>query len=212
MEIRRGLIVGGVLDNTPEKAKDMLKISYENCGRLELLINDLLDINKNQSEETEIQMLPIAINTMIDKALLSNQGYADKYGISYLWKPSEGNETYVNGDENKLIQVLSNLLSNAVKYSPSEGTVSISTSHNNNNIRILISDNGPGIPLKFQNIVFEKFTQADSSDTRRSGGTGLGMAITKSLIEKHGGSIGFDSTPRHGATFYFDLPIVKMCK
>ena len=204
-----GLIMGGVLDSSPEKMKGMLSISYENCGRLERLINDLLEFNKNQSLDTALQISPIEINALLEKAVLSNQGYADKYDVSYLWQPSE-EKIYINGDENKLMQVLSNLLSNAVKYSTKGAQVVISTSHNHNEVRVSIADTGSGIPLEFQDKVFEKFTQADSSDTRRVGGTGLGMAITKSLIEKHGGRIGFDSTPGQGSTFYFDLPIVKM--
>ncbi len=204
-----GLIMGGILDSNPEKIKGMLTISYENCGRLERLINDLLEFNKNQSLDTAFEISPIDINALLEKAVLANQGYADKYDISYLWQPSE-EKIYINGDENKLMQVLSNLLSNAVKYSTKGAQVVISTSHNHNKIRVSIADKGSGIPLEFQDKVFEKFTQADSSDTRRVGGTGLGMAISKSLIEKHGGRIGFDSMPGQGATFYFDLPIVKI--
>ena len=203
-----GLIMGGVLDSNPEKMKGMLSISYENCGRLERLINDLLDFNKHQSLETPLQISPIEINALLEKAVLSNQGYADKYEVSYLWQPSE-EKIYINGDENKLMQVLSNLLSNAVKYSTKGAQVMISTTHITNKIRVSITDTGSGIPLEFQDKVFEKFTQADSSDTRRVGGTGLGMAITKSLIEKHGGYIGFDSIPGQGTTFYFELAIVK---
>jgi PAS domain S-box-containing protein len=204
-----GLLAGGALVNNPEKTKSMLGISYQNSERLEILINDLLEINKIQSMEAQFQMRPIRINTLINEALHSNQGYADNHGVSYLWQPSEDGDVYANGDENKLIQVLSNLFSNAVKYSPKAAQVVISTRHNDNEIRVLISDSGPGIPFEFQNKVFEKFTQADSSDTRRVGGTGLGLAIAKSIIEKHGGHIGFDSTPGHGSTFYFDLPILR---
>ncbi|WP_083917264.1 CHASE domain-containing protein [Thiomicrorhabdus arctica] len=203
-----GLILGGILDKSPEKLKEMLAISYENCGRLEQLINGLLDFNKNQSLDTPLQTSLIEINTLLDKAVLYNQGYADKYGVSYLWKPSE-EKSYIHGDENKLMQVLSNLLSNAVKYSTKGAQVEISTHHHNHKVRVSITDTGSGIPLDFQNKVFDKFTQADSSDTRRVGGTGLGMAITKTLIEKHGGHIGFESIPGQGATFYFDLPMVK---
>ena len=205
-----GLIMGGILDSSPEKIKKMLIISYENCGRLERLINDLLEFNKNQSLDTPLQISSIDVNVLLEKAVLSNQGYADKYDVFYVWKPSQ--ETlYINGDENKLMQVLSNLLSNAVKYSTKGEQVVISTQrHNDNVVRISIADTGSGIPTEFQDKVFEKFTQADSSDTRRVGGTGLGMAISKSIVEKHGGHIGFDSTPRQGSTFYFDLPIVQL--
>ena len=204
-----GLIMGGVLDSDPEKSKSMMAVSYQNIERLELLINDLLDINKFESTDNPLQLEKTSINTLIEKAVLSNQGYAEKYCVSYLWQPSEHNDVYINGDENKLIQVLFNLLSNAVKYSPKDAQVVISTSLSDNEVRVSISDSGPGIAPEFQDRVFERFTQEDSSDTRRVGGTGLGMAITKSIIEKHGGRIGFDSTPGQGSTFYFELPIAN---
>ena len=204
-----GLINGGVVDNNPEKMKQMVKISYENCSRLEVLINDLLDFNKNNSLENTLNLHSININDLINKATESNQGYADKYDVVFKWAPDK-TDVFINGDENKLMQVFANLLSNAVKYSPKGSDVVISTDkQNNNQVRISISDSGSGIPLDFQDKVFEKFTQADSSDTRRVGGTGLGMAITKSIIEKHGGHISFDSTPGKGTIFYIDLPISK---
>jgi len=204
-----GLIVGGALDNAPERIKAMLKVADDNCDRLGRLINDLLEFNKLKLSESELQLRPVSVNALIDKTINANQGYAVKYGVLYSWKPSEEADVYVNGDEDKLVQALSNLLSNAVKYSPRDGQVLVSTSHTSTEVRIAISDAGPGIPLEFQDRVFEKFSQADSSDTRRVGGTGLGMAITRSLVEQHGGRIGFVSLPGQGTTFHIDLPVVR---
>ena len=76
-------------------------------------------------------------------------------------------------------------------------------------MRICVSDRGPGIPESFRDVVFEKFSQADASDTRASGGTGLGLAISKELVERMGGTIGYESTEGHGATFFVDLPIAS---
>lgn len=204
-----GLVVSGKLGDLSETAMQMLTIAYENSNRLESLINDLLDINKIQWADTLFQMEPIHINSLISKALHSTQGYADKYGIQCFWQPSEHDNVCILGDENRLIQVLSNLLSNAIKYSGKDTRVTIATNHDNKEVRVSITDSGPGIPLGFQHKVFEKFSQADSSDTRQKGGTGLGLAITKEIVEKHGGRIGFNSIPGHGATFYFELPIAK---
>lgn len=204
-----GLLLGGALDNDMEKKKSMIEVSYKNIGHLEMLINDLLDINKFQSAGDRLQLTTIRINDLIDKAIRANQGYAEKYNVSYQWQPIDEHNVYINVDEVKLMQVLFNLLSNAVKYSPKQAKVIISTHLNGDEIRVSISDTGPGIPLAFQDKVFDRFTQADSSDTRRAGGTGLGMAITKLIVEKHGGCIGFDSTPGQGTTFYFVLSIVK---
>jgi signal transduction histidine kinase len=202
-----GLIIGGKFGDIPNKALNMLNIAYENSDRLASLINDLLDISKIQSIETTFEMDRIEINALIAHATLSNQGYADKYDVHLLWQPNQ-DAIYINGDKGRLNQVLSNLFSNAVKYSPKGETIDIKVSSSNNQVRISIADSGPGIPLDYQNKIFEKFTQADSSDTRRVGGTGLGLTISKEIIEKHGGSITFESTPDHGTTFYLFLPIV----
>ena len=202
-----GLLVSETAGDLPEKVRQMLAISYQNSERLELLINELLDMSKIQSAESSLHLEPLNVSELIDKAVVYNQGYAEKYGVSLLCQQTDNLAIYVKGDENRLIQALSNFISNAIKYSPKEAPVVISASNNDNEVRVSISDSGPGIPLEFQDRLFDKFTQADSSDRRQVGGTGLGMTITKAIIEKHGGKVGFDSTPGQGATFYFELPI-----
>lgn len=112
----------------------------------------------------------------------------------------------VNGDEDRLAQVLANLLSNAAKFSARGSDVTISLSATDEGFRVAIADKGPGIPEKFRDRIFGKFSQADSSDTRQKGGTGLGLNISKAIVERHGGTIGFDTGIDEGATFFFDLP------
>ncbi len=200
-----GLIKGGALDSTPEKIRPMLSMAYDNCSRLTKLVDDLLVFNKNTLAASPLKLGIISVNTLIDHAVKANQGYAAKYDIALAWIP-DAEPAYLNIDEDKLIQVLSNLLSNAIKYSPKGGQVTLTTSHSATEVRIAVADYGSGIPLAFQDRVFEKFAQADSSDTRRVGGTGLGMAIAKSLVEVHHGRISFVSQPGQGTTFFIDLP------
>ena len=135
--------------------------------------------------------------------------YADKYGVQLAWHPTRDDDITINGDETRLMQVLSNLLSNAIKYSPAESQVQIAISRHDDLVRVSVTDSGPGIPVEFQDRIFEKFTQADSSDTRAKGGTGLGLAISKEIVERHHGHMGFNSTHEQGTTFYFDLAIVS---
>jgi signal transduction histidine kinase len=187
----------------------MLDIAFGNIERLTLLINDLLDIEKSKSGEFGLQIKPLIIGDLINKALSVNQGYAGKYDIQLAWQPSEDDKVTVNGDENRLLQVLSNLISNAIKYSQAGSEVQIATACHTDMVRISVTDTGPGIPIEFQDRVFEKFTQADSSDTRAKGGTGLGLAISKEIVERHNGHIGFESTPGQGTTFYFELAIAR---
>ena len=102
---------------------------------------------------------------------------------------------------------MANLLSNATKYSPKEGTVQIRAETQESFIRISVTDNGPGIPEEFQSQIFEKFTPADSSDTRRVGVTGLGLAICQAIVKQHQGSIGFTTEAGKGTTFHVTLPL-----
>lgn len=101
--------------------------------------------------------------------------------------------------------MLANLLSNAAKFSPPGQNVDISLHPQGERIRVSVRDHGPGVPEMFQARIFSKFSQADATDTRQKGGTGLGLAISKEIIERMGGTIGFDSQPGKGATFWFEL-------
>jgi signal transduction histidine kinase len=101
---------------------------------------------------------------------------------------------------------MANLLSNAAKFSPAQGVVTIDVRAQEDTVRIAVSDQGSGIPEAFRDKIFQKFTQADSSDTRQKGGTGLGLAISKALVEHMHGSIGYESS-NQGTTFYVVLPV-----
>jgi len=111
----------------------------------------------------------------------------------------------VQGDELRLMQVLTNLMSNAAKFSNIGEDVRISVAKKGKRVRISVSDTGSGIPASAQASIFEKFTQADSSDQRQIGGTGLGLSIAKSIVNGLGGDINFTSEVGKGTTFFFDL-------
>jgi CheY-like chemotaxis protein len=112
----------------------------------------------------------------------------------------------VNADYDRLIQVLTNLLSNAAKFSPPNGEVEISVLRHEKNIRISVTDHGPGIPKEFHDRIFERFAQADPMDPRHKQGAGLGLSIVKAIVERLGGMIDFETNPDLGTTFYFELP------
>jgi signal transduction histidine kinase len=115
--------------------------------------------------------------------------------------------TLVNVDARRLRQVLVNFLSNAAKFSHKGDEIIINASVHGEKVRVEVIDHGRGIPEEFHSKIFEKFSQADSSDSRSVGGTGLGLAIAKELIQQMNGSIGFTSTPGVGSCFYIDLPL-----
>ena len=201
------LIAGGVVGGLPEKAVEMIHIAQRNSDRLIRLINDLLDIQKLAVGKFKLRLKPIALSAFIKKAIEANQGFALTYGIDYLFSNQLDHELYIEGDEDRLLQVMANLLSNAAKFSPTGGIVTISTARGpRHTADIQVRDQGPGIPEAFHDDIFDKFSQADSYTTRTKGGTGLGLSICKSIIDLHNGHIGFQ-TGRKGTTFSFQIPL-----
>ena len=201
-----GLLRSGIEDPKSKNFKNMLDIAYNNADRLLLLINDILDLEKIESGKIEFNFTTVNINELINYCIAQNAGLADKYNISFNYK-SNNSLPLVSADQDRVFQVLNNLMSNAAKFEPTEGIIEIATTLKNNNIQVSITDHGPGIPLDFQDKVFQTFTQADMSNTKKIGGTGLGLAISKKIIEQHNGEINFTSKPEEGACFYFSIPL-----
>jgi PAS domain S-box-containing protein len=201
-----GLISGGALGKIPETAMQMISIAHKNSQRLTYLINDLLDMEKLIAGKAHFHMKQQALMPLIEQSIEGILTYGADRRIKLALSRTAA-DAHIWVDSQRLIQVLSNLLSNAIKYSPDEGTVEIAAQAQDESVRISVSDNGPGIPAEFRSHIFEKFSQADSSDTRQKGGTGLGLAITRELVERMGGTIGFDSIEGKGSTFYVNFPL-----
>ncbi len=206
-----GLLLGGKVGEFPDKATKLLDIANKNCERLLILINDILDMEKIKAGKMKFELKIVDINKIVEEAVTINKMYGDKYAVKFeLTKLPH--EIEVCADPDRLLQVLANLISNAAKFSPCDGVINVNISELNDNVRVAISNKGVGIPVEFQSRIFEKFSQADSSDTRGKGGTGLGLNISKDIIEKLGGTLNFVSTPQEKTTFYFDLPINHLNK
>jgi PAS domain S-box-containing protein len=206
-----GLIVGGALGELPEQAKVMLDIAYKNSKRLALLINDLLDMEKLAAGKMQLDLQTQLLMPLVEQTLESVHSYGDQYQVNFELV-ERADDVLVRVDSGRLQQVLSNFLSNAAKFSPSGSRVEVAVRQRKNSVQVEVIDHGSGIPDEFRNRIFQKFSQADSSDTRQKGGTGLGLAISKELIERMNGLIGFDSEEGRGACFYFQLPISQTMK
>jgi len=201
-----GLLAGGTFGELQPQAGDLLRIANDNGQRLLTLINDLLEVEKLASGNMEYRMERIGIDELLSDAMDANKGYAEQFEVNLVLRRSDI-DAKVYGDKVRLLQVMANLISNAVKYSATESDVDISPEMVGDTVRISVIDRGEGIPLDYHSQVFEKFTRADSSNTRQVGGTGLGLSICKAIVEHHGGRIGFESEPGIGSTFYFELDI-----
>lgn len=200
-----GLLAGGVAGELPSKARDMIGIAKNNAERLSRLIGDILDLAKIEEGNQEFQIEVIDVRQLLEDAASGNSGLAEEHSVTFVVKSLPAAIT-IKGSRDGLIQVLTNLLSNAAKFSPQGGEVELAVERINQGIRISVMDHGPGVPWEAQERIFEKFVQADTSDSRSKYGTGLGLSISKSIVEQHGGKIGVKSQPGHGATFFFDLP------
>ena len=201
-----GLLKELAAGKLPADAATFLGMAQQNSERLTALINDILDIEKIESGRMEFRAEPVTIPALLEKAVTLNAPYADRLGVRFeLAQPIPA--VTVTSDPDRLLQVITNLMSNAAKFSPAGSAVTVSADMREDAVRVAVTDRGPGIPEEFRDRIFGKFAQADSSDTRRKGGTGLGLAISKAIVERMGGTIGFDSVAGRGSTFYFDLPL-----
>ncbi|WP_312702800.1 CHASE domain-containing protein [Stutzerimonas nitrititolerans] len=205
-----GLINGGALGEVPPAMQQMLDIAHRNSQRLGHLINDLLDMEKIAAGKMSFDMHEHSLHQLLEEALASNQAFAAQLGVNCVLREAADVQVWV--DASRLQQVLGNFLSNAIKYTPEGGEVSLHCSvPDATHVRISVTDQGPGIAAEFRARVFEKFAQADASDSRQKGGTGLGLAITKEFIERMGGTVGFDTAEGQGTTFWCELPILETC-
>jgi PAS domain S-box-containing protein len=203
-----GLLRSGSMGDVPEQHKTMLEIASNNSDRLQLLINDLLDIEKIEAGKMTFDMKPTPVMALVEDVIKANAGFANQHKVTFKLTGIE-EDVQVEGDPDRLMQILSNLMSNAAKFSNEGDQIEISVTYDETNIRVDVTDSGPGIPEEFHENLFEKFTQAESSDTRQIGGTGLGLSITKGIVNRHGGTINFETREGEGSTFYFTLPIYK---
>ncbi|SFU74909.1 multi-sensor hybrid histidine kinase [Polaromonas sp. YR568] len=200
-----GLISGGVAGELPEAVKSLVGIAKNNCERLIRLINDILDSEKIESGKLRLDLQIVDLRQLVQQALAANEGFAGQHGVRLVMQAPE-TPLHVRIDSDRMTQVLTNLLSNAVKFSPSGSPVEVRLSRVAQKVRAEVVDVGPGIPEEFSARIFQKFSQADSSDTRQKGGTGLGLNISRALVEKMGGTIGFSSKAGVGTTFFFEVP------
>lgn len=201
-----GLLAGGAAGELPDRASRLIDIAHSNCERLVRLINDILDLEKIESGRMAFQMKPVDIDLLVRQALEQNGAYADKYGVRLDYEPSK-DMPRLRGDPDRLTQVLTNVLGNAIKFSSPGGVVTVSSSHNSASLRVSVRDRGPGIPEDFQSRLFDRFAQADSSDTRQNGGTGLGLPIAREITLRHGGELSYTTAPHWGTEFHIDLPL-----
>lgn len=205
-----GLLVGGVAGAIPDKAQSLLLMANDNASRLTTLINDLLDFEKLEYGNMQFHFEVASLPDLIQQTIQANLGYAQSFGIGLRYSMQLDQVVMVRVDSQRFIQVVTNLLSNAIKFSSENGQVDVRIIVHKDKVKVEVQDYGIGISEEFKSSIFQKFTQEDAKSARKYAGTGLGLSLSKTMIEKMGGQIGFTSQEAQGSCFFIILPIVDL--
>jgi signal transduction histidine kinase/serine phosphatase RsbU (regulator of sigma subunit) len=197
-------LIDGVGGKLPPKVLQNLTMISSSGRRLANLINDILDYSKMRNGELELNRKPLELKSIIDTVIELSRPLAGDKDLT-LVNTIEENSTYVHADENRLEQILLNLLGNAIKFTHT-GSIRFSASNIEDFVEISVEDTGIGIPASALDRIFVSFEQVDGSISRMYGGTGIGLSITKKLVELHGGTISVKSELGKGSIFSFTLP------
>lgn len=199
----------GSLGSISTQGAETTKAMQQNIERLIVLLNDLFDLEKLEAGRIEIDPANVRLSEIFARSVNAVSMFAQKHDVELAVSDCD---LEVYADSNRIVQVLVNLLSNAIKYSPAKGVVTITVKQTATDIEIGIADKGPGIPPSQAQAIFEAYRQVEGADAVKKGGTGLGLTISKSIIESHGGKIGVTSEGGKGSTFWFSLPLPNMEK
>src|SRR5882672_3216785 len=189
----------------PPPQKELLSICQANTERLISLINDILDFSKLESSKLSLNFENFDVGRVVPEAVDHIRNLAAMRGIT-IDVHIEGTAGALEADPMRVAQVITNLLGNAIKFSPEKGKIEVWARGTDEEVTVDIKDFGKGISQRDLSRLFQRFAQLDSSTTRRAGGTGLGLVISKGIVEQHGGRIWVDSTMGVGSTFSFSLP------
>ena len=189
----------------PPPQKELLSICQANTERQITLINDILDFSKLESSKLSLNFEGVEIGKLVPEAVDHIRNLAGMKGIA-IDVHIEGSAGSVDADPMRVAQVVTNLLGNAIKFSPEKGKIEVWARGTDEEVTIDVKDYGKGISQRDLSRLFQRFAQLDSSTTRKAGGTGLGLVISKGIVEQHGGRIWVESVVGKGSTFSFSLP------
>lgn len=203
-----GLMAGGAAGPLPPRAAALATLARRNGERLERLIDDVLDLTKMEGDRLTLSLRPLAVAPLLREAIAAMASFAQPRGIQVVADDSLDTSTAeLRLDSARFQQVMANLLSNAIKHSPAHSQVRVRLQADAHAVRVTVRDQGTGVPPAFRARLFEKFAQADGSDDRAHGGTGLGLHIARLLVERMGGRIALDAVDGPGASFSVVFPV-----
>ncbi|HEY2517783.1 MAG TPA: HAMP domain-containing sensor histidine kinase, partial [Polyangiaceae bacterium] len=198
------LLSAGTAGPLPDEAREMIEIAARGSRRLLRLVSDLLDLEKLQSGKMSFRRERVDLAQTASESIATFTSLAGAKRVR-LELRSEIPNAFVTADADRVAQVLANLLSNAIKFSPDGASVLVTVERRSAALRVSVRDAGPGVPDDFRARIFAPFSQADGSDSTTTGGSGLGLSISREIVNGLGGEIGFESRVGDGACFYFEL-------
>ena len=196
------------IDIAPDKAAKLIDRAFENSRSLAKLVDDLLDVQRIENAEFSMIVERFDLNALVGRAMSRIENYQSGKRVTFELAEDD-THILIEGDRQRLGQVLANILSNAIKFCGDPGVVKIRLGIDGANACLFVSDNGAGIPDGARDQVFGRFTQVDSSDTRNRGGSGLGMHISQQILRQHNGRIDYESREGAGTTFIVTLPLAE---
>lgn len=198
------LMRSGAASEIPDELSPLLDMAQRNTDRLLLLIGELLDLQKMEASQIDLQLEAVNLEEIVQEAVDAISHYARNSRIEVTFEASS-EPLMILGDKSRLLQVMANLLSNAIKFSDEGDIIRVSAENEGGMAIIRVADQGIGIPQEARDKLFKPFSQLDASDTRKFGGTGLGLHITKRILDKHGANIDFESDVGVGTTFLLEF-------
>ena len=194
-------------DLPADERRRYLEVIRTEAHRLAALLNDLLDLQRVEQEAIELRHEVVDLNDLLESQVTLYSAQSEAHVLRF---ESPGEPLLIDGDRDRLAQVIGNLLSNGIKYSPEGGEVEVGAGRIGDDVTVWVRDHGLGIPEEHQDRIFTKFFRGDVGRERGIAGTGLGLVLARQIIEAHGGEVGFESAEGVGSTFWIRIPAASL--
>ena len=191
-----------------DKHMEWLNVIKNSSKFMVEIVNDIVELSRNEAKGNEIELVPLSVDALVRLSIVGMEQTACKKGLALVLMNEAECEVVMAGERNKFTRIINNLLSNAIKFTPRGGAVTVSIAKDARHVFIKVSDTGTGIPQNMLPTLFDRFTKASKPGTDGEPGTGLGMSITKQLVDLHHGTIEVESLQGKGTTFHLTFPLM----
>ncbi|MEK7601484.1 MAG: sensor histidine kinase [Patescibacteria group bacterium] len=202
-----GILIDEQSQNLTPQQRSLLMKGFESNERMLKLINEMLVVTRIESGKIRLAFAPIHIEDLIESTVLDFASQAHVRKIALTFDPPKERLPFISADSEQIRNVIQNLIENSAQYTLEGGSIRLSASATDHMVKVNVTDTGIGIPQRQQSSIFNKFFRADNAARQQTDGSGLGLFIAKSIVEKHGGRLTFESEEGKGTTFTFTIPV-----